>query len=45
MDFMPRRVVEFMAEAKPTIDPPNCKRKNVEQSTPSSLKKPKVLLT
>ena len=45
MDFMPRRIAEFMAEAKPTIDPPNCKRKNVEQSTPSILKKPKVLLT
>ena len=45
MDFMLRRVAEFMAEATPTIDPPNCKRKNVEQSTPSSLKKPKVLLT
>ena len=44
MDFMPRRVAEFMAEATPTIDPPNCKRKNVEQSTPSSLKKPNVLL-
>ena len=30
---MLRRVAEFMAEATPTIDPPNCKRKNVEQST------------
>ena len=45
LNFMPKRVAEIMAEAPPTIDPPNCKRKNVEQSTPSSLKKPKVLLS
>ena len=44
MSFMSKRVAEIMAEAPPTIDLPNCKRKNVEQSTPSSLKKPKVLL-
>ena len=43
LNFMPKRDAEVITEAPPTIDPPNCKRKNIEQSTPSSLKKPKVL--
>ena len=44
LNFMPKRDAEVITEAPPTIDPPpNFKRKNIEQSTPSSLKKPKVL--
>ena len=43
LNFMPKRDAEVITEAPPTIDPPNCKRKNIEQSTPSSLKKQKVL--
>lgn len=44
LNFMPKREAEVITEAPPTIDPPpNFKRKNIEESTPSSLKKPKVL--
>ena len=42
LNFMPKRDAEAITEAPPTIDPPNFKRKNTEQSTPSNLKKPKV---